>query len=91
MISYPMAAVERAMRVQDVMLQAMAKKITWWQAAEILGISDRHSAAVERAMRVTRHDVAGDGEEDYVVGKFAVGSKLKCPVFVAHEMSGLTI
>ena len=25
------------------MLQAMAKKITWWQAAEILGISDRHS------------------------------------------------
>ena len=42
MISYPRAAVERAMRVQDVMLQAMAKKITWWQAAEILGISDRH-------------------------------------------------
>ena len=30
------------MKVQDVMLQAMAKKITWWQAAEILGISDRH-------------------------------------------------
>ena len=28
--------------VQDVMLQAMAKKITWGQAAEILGISDRH-------------------------------------------------
>jgi len=24
------------------MLQAMARKITWWQAAEILGISDRH-------------------------------------------------
>ena len=39
----------------------------------------------------TGRDVAGDGEEDYVVGKFAVGSKLKCPVFVAHEMSGLTI
>ncbi len=33
---------ERAMKVQDVMLQAMAKKITWWQAAEFLGISDRH-------------------------------------------------
>ena len=29
------------MRVQDVLLQAMAKKITWWQAAEILGVSDR--------------------------------------------------
>src|SRR6266571_4918578 len=42
MDSYPKAAMERAMRVQDVILQAMAKKITWWQAAEILGISDRH-------------------------------------------------
>ena len=30
------------MKVQEVMLQAMAKKISWWQAAEILGISDRH-------------------------------------------------
>src|SRR5450432_4058904 len=42
MISYTKAAMERAMKVQDVMLQAMAKKFTWWQAAEILGISDRH-------------------------------------------------
>src|ERR1700722_17745851 len=42
MEAYPRAAMERAMKVQDVMLQAMAKKITWWQAAEVLGISDRH-------------------------------------------------
>ena len=42
MEAYPRAAMERAMKVQDVMLQAMAKRITWWQAAEILGISDRH-------------------------------------------------
>src|SRR3954469_12822682 len=42
MDSYPKAAMERAMKVQDVILQAMAKKITWWQAGEILGISDRH-------------------------------------------------
>ena len=35
------AAVERAMKLQDVMLQAMAKRITWYQAAEILGISCR--------------------------------------------------
>jgi transposase len=32
---------ERTMKMQEVILQAMAKKITWWQAAEILGISDR--------------------------------------------------
>ena len=42
MDSYPKAAMERAMKVQEVILRAMAKKITWWQAAEIIGISDRH-------------------------------------------------
>ncbi len=41
MICYRKAAVERAMKVQEVILRAMAKKITWWQAAEIIGISDR--------------------------------------------------
>jgi transposase len=41
MDSYPRAAVERAMKIQEVMLRAMAKRITWWQAAEIIGISDR--------------------------------------------------
>ena len=29
------------MKVQEVILRAMARKITWWQAAEIIGISDR--------------------------------------------------
>jgi len=38
---YSRAAVERAMKVQEVILRAVAKKITWWQAAEIIGISDR--------------------------------------------------
>src|SRR3984893_18389243 len=42
MESYSRAAMERAMKVQEVMLQAMAKKITWFQAAEIMGIGDRH-------------------------------------------------
>jgi len=39
---YPRAAMERAMKVQEVILQAMARKISWYQAAEIIGISDRH-------------------------------------------------
>jgi transposase len=38
---YPEGAWERAMKIQEVILRAMAKKLTWWQAAEILGISDR--------------------------------------------------
>ena len=29
------------MKVQDVLLKAMAKKITWWAAAEIIGVTDR--------------------------------------------------
>src|SRR6202521_291932 len=41
LVSYTPAAAERAMKVQEVILRAMAKKITWWQAAEIIGISDR--------------------------------------------------
>lgn len=29
------------MKLQDVLLKAMAKKITWWEAAEIVGVTDR--------------------------------------------------
>jgi len=39
--NYPGAAVERAMKVEEVLLRATSGKITWWQAAEIIGISDR--------------------------------------------------
>jgi len=38
---YSAAEMERMMKVQDILLKAMAKKITWWAAAEILGVSDR--------------------------------------------------
>lgn len=41
MFCYPKTALERAMKLQEVILRAMAKRITWWQAAEIIGISDR--------------------------------------------------
>ena len=36
-MSYPPGAVERAMKVQEVIVQALAGKLTWLQAAEILG------------------------------------------------------
>jgi transposase len=35
------AEVERMMKLQDVILKAMAKKISWLAAAEIAGVSDR--------------------------------------------------
>ena len=39
MRNYSEAAVGRAMKVQEVILRAAAKKITWMQAAEILGVT----------------------------------------------------
>ncbi|MGH9484505.1 MAG: helix-turn-helix domain-containing protein, partial [Terriglobales bacterium] len=47
---YPQTAVEPAMKVQEVILRAMAKKLTWWQAAEILSISDRQMRRWHRRM-----------------------------------------
>ena len=38
---YPRTAVERAMKLQEVLLRASAGKIKWWQAAELMGISAR--------------------------------------------------
>ena len=35
------AAVERAMKLQDVMLRAMAKRITWYQGTVVLGMNWR--------------------------------------------------
>jgi transposase len=32
---------ERMMKVQEVILRAMAGKLKWWEAAEIIGVSDR--------------------------------------------------
>ena len=54
---YPAAAVERAMKVQEVIMRAMAKRITWWQAAEILGVSPR----TMRRMRQNWEEVGYDG------------------------------
>jgi transposase len=32
---------ERAMKIQEVILRAMSKQISWLQAAEIIGVSAR--------------------------------------------------
>jgi len=38
---YPRTAVERAMKLHEVLLRATTGKIKWWQAAELVGISVR--------------------------------------------------
>jgi len=45
----PRAAVERAMKVQEVIMRAMAKKITWAQAGEIIGLCERQ-VCLERTL-----------------------------------------
>ena len=37
----PAAEVERMMKLQDVLLKAMAKRISWLSAAEIIGVTPR--------------------------------------------------
>ena len=41
MALYPARAVERAMKIREVIARAMSGKINWLQAAEIIGITDR--------------------------------------------------
>ena len=37
----PAAEMERMMKLQEVILKAMAGKLTWIAAAEIIGVTDR--------------------------------------------------
>src|SRR5258708_177909 len=38
---YPRTAAQWAMKLQEVLLRATSGKIKWWQAAELIGISER--------------------------------------------------
>jgi len=82
MEAYPRAAMERAMKVQDVMLQAMAKKITWWQAAEILGISDRH-------MRRWRERYVEEGYNGLLDRRRGKPSRRRVPVATVEKIFAL--
>ena len=82
METYPRAAMERAMKVQDVMLQAMAKKITWWQAAEILGISDRH-------MRRWRERYVEEGYNGLLDRRRGKPSRRRVPVATVEKVFAL--
>jgi transposase len=53
---YSEAGMERAMKIQEVILRAMGKRITWWQAAEIIGISDRQMRRWKRRYEVHGYD-----------------------------------
>jgi transposase len=80
--SYPRAAVERAMKVQEVILRAMAKKIRWWQAVEIIGISDRQMRRWRE--RYEEHDY--DGLSDRRRGR---PSEKRVPLAQVEQVLGL--
>ena len=82
MMCYRKAAVERAMKVQEVILRAMAKKITWWQAAEIIGISDRQ-------MRRWRERYAEFGYDGLFDRRQGQPSPKRVPVAVVEQVLGL--
>src|ERR1700719_1232063 len=68
------------MKVQEVILRAVAKKITCYQAAEIIGISDRH----RRRWRERYQEFGYDGLFDRRRGK---PSPKRVPLaLVAHSV-----
>lgn len=79
---YSEAAMERTMKIQEVILRAAAKKISWWQAAEIIGISDRQMRRWKK-----RYETYGyDGLYDRRRGK---PSPRRVPLETVEKVLGL--
>jgi transposase len=79
---YSAAEVERMMKVQDVLLKAMAKKITWWAAAEILGVTDR-------TMRRWREKLEKDGYAGLADRRKGKPSAQRIPLATIEKVLGL--
>jgi len=76
---YSAAETERMMKLQDVLLKAMAKKISWWEAAEIIGVTDR-------TMRRWRERLERDGYSGLVDRRKGKPSDRRVPVAQVEEM-----
>ena len=82
MESYPRAAMERAMKIQEVILRAIGKRINWWQAAEIIGISDRQ-------MRRWRSRYEQDGYDGLFDRRRGKPSPRRVPLRTVEKVLGL--
>jgi transposase len=67
------------MKLQDVLLKAMAKKITWWEAAEIIGVTDR-------TMRRWRERLEEDGYSGLADRRKGRSSDKRVPLATAEEV-----
>ena len=79
---YPRAAAERAMKLQEVLLRATAGKIKWWEAAELIGIS-------ERQMRRWRKRLEDEGPQGLLDRRRRKPSSRRVPKAQAEEVLGL--
>jgi transposase len=73
---------ERMMKVQEVLLRAMAKKITCWQATEIIGVS-------VRTMRRWRERLEEDGYDGLADRRKGVESPKRVPLKTCQQVLGL--
>ena len=76
---YTAAETERMMKLQDVLLKAMAKKITWWAAAEIIGVTDR-------TMRRWRERLESDGYSGLVDRRKGKPSDKRIPMAKVEQV-----
>jgi transposase len=76
---YSEATMEKAMTRQEVILRAYAKKISWIQAAEILGISARHLRRIKQAYEERGFHALFDGR----LGK---ASPRRAPITTVEEV-----
>src|ERR1035437_8744032 len=79
MPKYSAVAWERAMKVQEVILRAMARKIRWWQAGEIIGLSDR-------SMRRWRQRYVEHGYDGLLDRRWGKPSPQRVPLAQAEEV-----
>ena len=79
---YPRTAVERAMKLQEVLLRATAGKIKWWQAAEMIGIS-------ERQMRRWKKRYEASGFDGLLDRRRGVPSRKRVPQAQAEQVVSL--
>ena len=79
MKDYSQAAVERMMKIQEVILRAMAGKLLWFQAAEIIGVSPRQM----QRMKKNYEELGYDGLYDRRLGK---PSPRRVPMETAQEV-----
>jgi len=70
------------MKLQDVLLKAMAKKITWWEAAEIIGVTDR-------TMRRWRERLESDGYSGLADRRRGKPSEKRVPLATVEKVLGL--